>query len=117
MPYVEGFVAAVPTTSLEAFRRHAAKVAEAFRERGALKVVECWGTNVPEGEVTSLPKAVACQPDETVTFSWVIWPSREARDKGMENFMDDPRVNPETNPIPFDGKRMIWGGFEVIVDA
>ncbi len=117
MQYVEGFLAAVPTVNREKFRRHAEVVAQVFKERGALKVVECWGTDVPEGEVTSLPRAVQRGPDETVTFSWVIWPSKEVRDRGMEDFMTDPRVQQDTNPMPFDGRRLCWGGFEIIVDV
>lgn len=117
MQYVEGFVAAVPTSNRDSFRSHAEQVAQAFKERGALRVVECWGTNVPDGEVTSLPMAVQCRPDETVTFSWVIWPSKAARDRGMEDFMSDPRVDPDKNPMPFDGRRLCWGGFEVLVDV
>ncbi|WP_138379083.1 DUF1428 domain-containing protein [Luteithermobacter gelatinilyticus] len=116
MQYIEGFVAAVPTANREAFRKHATEAAAVFKEHGALKVVECWGTNIPDGEVTSFPKAVHCREEETVTFSWVIWPSRAVRDAGMEKIMNDPRVDPAVNPMPFDGKRLIWGGFEVLVD-
>jgi len=88
---------------------------------GALKSVECWGDDVPQGEVTSFPMAVKCQADETVCFSWIVWPSRKIRDEGMEKAMADPRMQPETNAgmakMPFDGKRMIYGSFEMIVDA
>ena len=79
--------------------------------------MECWGDDVPDGKLTSFPMAVKCQPDETVVFSWVVWPSRQARDEGMKKVMQDPRVDPRTNPMPFDAARLIFGGFEVIVDA
>lgn len=116
MTYVDGFVAAVPTKNKEIYRVHAKKAATVFKEHGALKLVECWGDDVPEGKITSFPMAVKCQQDETVVFSWVIWPSREVRDQGMEKVMSDPRLQPDANPMPFDGKRMIYGGFEMIVD-
>lgn len=117
MNYVDGFVCAVPTANRERFRQHAAKAAEVFREHGALGVVECWGDDVPEGKLTSFPMAVQRKNDETVVFSWVTWPSREVRDEGMKKIMADPRVQPDVNPMPFDGTRLIYGGFEVIVDA
>ena len=116
MSYVDGFVAAVPTANREKFKKHAEDVAEIFKEHGALKVVECWGDDVPEGKVTSFPMAVKRKEDETVVFSWIVWPSREIRDKAMKQFMNDPRMQPDKNPMPFDGKRMIFGGFEVILE-
>ncbi len=116
MTYVDGFVAAVPTANQERYREHADAAAVVFKEHGALAVVECWGDDVPHGEVTSFPMAVQKAADETVVFAWVLWPSREARDAGMQASMADPRLAPETNPMPFDGKRLIYGGFEVIVD-
>ena len=117
MSYVDGFVIAVPTAKKETYRQHAALAADVFKECGALSVVECWGDDVPEGKLTSFPMAVKCQPDETVVFSWITWPSKPVRDEGMKKVMADPRLQPETNPMPFDGKRMIYGGFEVIVEA
>ncbi|MGF6776941.1 DUF1428 domain-containing protein [Paraburkholderia sp. GAS334] len=117
MTYVDGVVVAVPTDKREAFRRHAEIAAAVFKEQGALQVVECWGDDVPEGTLTSFPMAVKRKDDETVVFSWILWPSRQTRDKGMQAAMADPRLQPETNPMPFDGKRMIYGGFEVIVDV
>lgn len=116
MSYVDGFVVAVPTTNKEAYRQHAESAAAVFKEHGAIKLVECWGDDVPEGKVTSFPMAVKCKPDETVVFSWIIWPSRQVRDSGMQNVMADPRVQPDQNPMPFDGQRMIYGGFEMLVD-
>lgn len=117
MAYVDGFVAAVPTANREAFRKHAADAAVVFKEHGALKVVECWGDDVPEGQLTSFPMAVKRKDDETVVFSWILWPSRGAREEGMKKAMTDPRLRSDANPMPFDGKRMIYGGFEVIVEA
>ncbi|HUE45711.1 MAG TPA: DUF1428 domain-containing protein [Aestuariivirgaceae bacterium] len=117
MTYVDGFVAAVPTANREKFRKHAADAAAVFKEHGALKVVECWGDDVPDGKVTSFPMAVKCEPGETVIFSWIVWPSRQVRDAGMAKVMADPRIQPDANPMPFDGKRVIYGGFEVLVEA
>ncbi|MDI5985479.1 DUF1428 domain-containing protein [Halomonas sp. M4R5S39] len=117
MTYVDGFVAAVPTANRDKYIQHARDAAVVFKEHGALKMVECWGDDVPEGQVTSFPMAVKCQPDETVVFAWLIWPSREVRDQGMAKVMEDPRLQPDVNPMPFDGKRLIYGGFEVIVEG
>ena len=117
MTYVDGFVAAVPTANRESYRQHAEKAAVLFKEFGALGVVECWGDDVPEGKLTSFPMAVKRKDDETVIFSWVTWPSRQVRDDGWKKVMDDPRMRPENNPMPFDGKRLIYGGFETIVDV
>jgi uncharacterized protein YbaA (DUF1428 family) len=116
MIYVDGFVAAVPNANRDQYLRHAADSAVVFREHGALRVVECWGDDVPEGKVTSLPMAVQCKADETVVFSWIEWPSRAVRDAGMAKVMDDPRMTPDVNPMPFDGQRLIFGGFEMIVE-
>ena len=117
MTYVDGFVAAVPTANKDKFRKHAEDAAAVFRECGALKVTECWGDDVPQGKLTSFPLAVKCQEDETVVFSWIVWPSRAVRDQGMAKMMADPRMQPDTNPMPFDGKRVIFGGFEVLVES
>jgi len=114
---VDGFVAAVPTANREKYRKHAEAAAVVFKEHGVLRVVECWGDDVPEGKLTSFPMAVRRQDDETVVFSWVVWPSRKVRDEGMKKVMADSRVQPSTNPLPFDGKRLIYGGFEAIVDV
>lgn len=117
MSYVDGFVAAVPTAKRDAFRRHAEVAAAVFKELGALKVVDCWENDVPDGEITSFPMAVKRKADETVVFGWILWPSRAARDAGMTKAMADPRLQSDRNPMPFDGKRMIYGGFEILVEA
>ena len=107
---------AVPTVNHEKYQKHARDAAVVFKEHGALKLVECWGDDVPDGKLTSFPMAVKRKEDETVVFSWITWPSREVRNEGMKKVMVDPRLKPDTNPMPFDGKRLIYGGFEVIVD-
>lgn len=116
MPYVDGFLCAVPATNRDAWQEHAVLAGAVFRECGALQVVDCWGDDVPEGTLTSMPKAVDRQADEVVVLSWIVWPSRAARDAGMERAMTDPRLAPEHNPMPFDGRRAIFGGFEQILN-
>ena len=117
MSYIDGFVAAVPTVNRDAYKKHAEAAALVFKEHGALEVVETWGDDVPEGKLTSFPMAVRKKEDETVVFSWIVWPSRQARDQGMKKVMADPRSQPDANPMPFDGKRLIFGGFEVLVET
>lgn len=115
MNYVDGFIAAVPTAHREAYLTHARTAAAVFKEHGALSVVECWGDDVPDGKLTSFPLAVQCRADETVIFSWITWPSRAVRDVGMAQAMADERLRDV--PMPFDGRRMIYGGFEVVLEA
>ena len=117
MNYVDGFVLAVKTSEREVYLQHARTGATVFKEHGALGVVECWGDDVPEGKLTSFPMAVKCEPGETVVFSWIAWPSRAVRDERWKKLMADPRMQPGANPMPFDGKRMIYGGFEVLLQA
>lgn len=118
MRYVDGFVLAVPAAEKEAYRTMAADASVVFKEYGALEFVECWGDDVPDGEVTSFPMAVKRNEDEVVVFSWIVWPSREARDEGNRKVMADPRIaNLDMSKMPFDGKRMIYGGFSVLVEA
>jgi uncharacterized protein YbaA (DUF1428 family) len=116
MNYVDGFVVAVPTANREQYQRHAEAMAPVFKQYGALEVVECWGDDVPEGKLTSFPLAVQRKPDETVVFSWISWPSRAVRDEGWKRSMADPRMQTQAN-APFDGKRLIYGGFHVIATA
>jgi len=115
MHYVDGFVAAVPSATRDVYRAYAEKIAALFREHGALSVIECWGDDVPDGKVTSFPMAVRAEPDETVVFSWVLWADKATRDAAWPGLAADPRMGAE--PMPFDGKRMIYGGFQMIVDA
>lgn len=117
MNYVDGFVAAVPTANQDAYRRHAEKAAAVFKEHGALQVVECWGNDVPEGKLTSFTMAVQRKDDEAVVFSWVAWPSKAVRDAAWPKVMADPRLQGDQNPMPFDAQRMIYGGFQMIVNA
>ena len=115
MHYVDGYVIAVPNEKKEDYLKLARDTAPMFKDHGALAVVECWGDDVPPGKLTSFPLAVQATEDETVVFSWILWPSREARDKGMAAFMADPRMK-QPESMPFDPKRMIFGGFQVILD-
>lgn len=114
--YIDGFVAAVPTANKDIFIEHARAAAVVFKEHGALRVVECWGDDVPEGKVTSFSMAVKRRDDESVIFSWIEWPSRTVRDEAMPKVMEDPRLQMDVNPMPFDGQRLIYGGFESIID-
>ena len=116
MNYVDGFVIPVPTERREEFRRHAAAAAPIFLEHGATRVVECWGDDVPDGKRTDFRIAVKAEPGETVVFSWIEYPSREARNECMRKVMADPRME-GLGPMPFDGARMIFGGFLPIVQA
>jgi uncharacterized protein YbaA (DUF1428 family) len=113
MSYIDGLVTAVPTKNKKIYMKHAKKVAKIFKDYGALKVVECWGDDVPAGKLTSFPLAVKCKKDETVVFSWIEWPSKAARNKGMKKFMSDPLMM--DMDMPFDGSRMIFGGFTMVL--
>jgi uncharacterized protein YbaA (DUF1428 family) len=116
MGYADGFVA--PAPDKEAYRAMAAKAAPVFLEHGATRVVEAWGDDVREGKVTDFRKAVKAEEGENVVFSWIEWPSKEARVEGWSKVMQDPRMKPpEPDAMPFDGKRMFWGGFAPILDA
>jgi uncharacterized protein YbaA (DUF1428 family) len=115
--YVDGFVLAVPTAKKDAYRAHAERCVPLFKEFGMLSMVECWGDDVPEGKLTSFRMAVKQAEDETVVFSWMTWPSKEARDAGWKKIMEDPRMKMDGEEMPFDGKRMIYGGFAVLVEA
>jgi len=117
MSYVDGFIAAVPTAKRETYRKYAEEALAIFKEHGATRCVECWGDDVPEGKVTSFPMAVKRKDDESVVFSWVEWPSKQARDAGMKKVMEDPRMPQDMSTMPFDGQRMIYGGFQPIVDV
>ena len=115
MTYVDGFVAAVPSANKAADITHVQKAAALFKEYGALNIVECWGDDLPEGKVNSFHTAVLRKEDETVEFSWVTWPDKATRDTGWQVLMTDPRMQPDANPMHFDGRRLIYGGFEMIV--
>ena len=116
MTYVDGFVLAVPADHKEAYREHAAAAQPLFKEFGATRMVECWGDDIPDGKVTDFKGAVQAQPDEIVVFSWLEYPSRAVRDGAIAKMMSDPRMESLGAAMPFDGKRMIFGGFEAMVD-
>lgn len=116
MSYVDGFVTPVLGSNRQAYIEHVEKAAALFKEYGASAVVECWGDDVPEGKLTSFPLAVKCEPGEVVVFSWITWPSRAARDDAWKKLMADPRMQPGEMSMPFDGKRLIYGGFEVLLE-
>lgn len=115
MNYIDGFVAAVPVANKEAYLKHAADMAVVLKEYGALKSIEAWGDDVPEGKLTSFSMAVKREEGEVVVFAWVEWPSKAARDAGWEKAMQDTRMN--NSEMPFDGKRMIYGGFQIVMQA
>lgn len=116
MSYVDGYVLAVPRENRARYIQLAKEAAVIFKDHGALSVVESWADDVPEGKVTSFPMAVKCEENEDVVFSWITWPSREVRDAGNKAAMEDPRFQSwDINQMPFDGKRMIFGGFMTFV--
>jgi uncharacterized protein YbaA (DUF1428 family) len=119
MPYIDGFVLAVPTANKQKFIEHARQFDALFIELGAKRIFECWGDDVPAGKLTDFRRAVQANDDETVVFSWVEWSDKAQRDAAMSRMDDmmktDPRWDPAKNPMPFDGKRMIFGGFTPVV--
>ena len=120
MSYVDGFVIAVPTANKQKYIEHARTGDSVFTDFGATRIVECWADDVPEGKVTDFGKAVQAKADESVVFSWIEWPDKETRDTAMQKMMSedfkDDRMDPEKNPAPFDGARLIYGGFAPIVE-
>ena len=113
--YIEGFVVEVPTANKEAYRKHAESAVPIFKEFGMTRMVEAWGDDVPDGKVTDFKRAVQANNDETVVFSWCEYPDKATRDAASEKMMSDPRME-EMGEMPFDGKRMIFSGFEPIID-
>jgi uncharacterized protein YbaA (DUF1428 family) len=120
MSYIDGFVIAVPTARKQEFIDHAGKADSVFKELGATRILECWGDDVPDGKLTDFRRAVQAKEDETVVFSWIEWPDKETRDAAMSRMDElvktDDRFSSEKNPMPFDGKRMIFGGFAPVVE-
>ncbi|HEY8616592.1 DUF1428 domain-containing protein [Phenylobacterium sp.] len=116
MPYVDGFVLAVPKDKLDAYREMARLGGEVWMSHGALSYVECIGDDTPYGELTSFPRAVMAKDDEVVVFSWITYESREARDEINAKVMADERLKMDPAGMPFDGKRMIFGGFKSFIE-
>lgn len=124
MTYIDGFVIACPKANKEKFIAHAKLGDSVFMDLGALRVVECWGDDVPDGKTTDFRMAVKAEEDEAVLFSWIEWPDKATRDAAMATMTEwmndpskaDPRMDPEKNPMPFDGKRIIFGGFVPVVE-
>lgn len=116
MSYIDGFVIPVPAGKKEAYRAMAIAAAGILKECGATRIVECWGDDLPEAKVTGFKLAVNAEGDENVVFSWIEWSSKAARDEGNAKFMNDPRMK-QFSDMPFDGKRMFFGGFEQLLDT
>ena len=114
--YIDGFVAAVPAADRQAYVNFATRASALFRDFGATRVVDCWPDDVPDGEVTDFRGAVQAKEGEVVVFSWIEWPSKEARETGQKRMREDPRMS-ELGDMPFDGKRLIYGGFVPVLDA
>lgn len=120
MSYIDGFVIAVPTANKDKFIAHARQIDPLFIELGAIRVIEAWGDDIPDGKLTDFRRSVQATAEETVAFSWIEWPDKATRDAAMQKIMEDPRSdpsNPDNPPMPFDGKRMIFGGFEQVVEV
>jgi uncharacterized protein YbaA (DUF1428 family) len=114
--YLDGFVVPVPQGNREAYRAMSAKAAPVFKEYGATRHVEAWGSDVPDGKVTDFRRSVQAGDGEEVVFSFIEWPDKATRDEGWKKVMEDERMKPDMDSMPFDGKRMFWGGFNSVVD-
>jgi uncharacterized protein YbaA (DUF1428 family) len=117
MGYVQGFVIPVPVAKRDAYRDMAARTAPIFRDHGAERVVECWGDALPDGSLTDFRKAMKAEPGENVVFSWIVWQDRATCDAAHDKIWSDPRMDNADGTIPFDGERMIFGGFVLIFDT
>lgn len=116
MTYVDGFVLPLPKGKEDDYQRQAEKFARKAKEQGAIGTIEALGDNLEHGHTTDFFMAVKASDDENVVFSFILWPSKEVRDSGWEKMMADPDMQPGANPMPFDGKRMFWGGFRPLVN-
>ena len=115
MSYIDGMIASVPTDQKDAYAEFARVTGAMFREFGATAMMDAWGDDVPDGKVADFKRAVQAEPGETVVFSWMIWPDKATRDAGMAKAMADPRMT--DLKMPFDGQRMIFGGFQPLVEG
>jgi uncharacterized protein YbaA (DUF1428 family) len=115
MSYIDGCIIAVPEANRHAYADHARTTHALFKEHGARRVVDAWGDDVTDGKVTDFRRAVLAKEGEAIVFSWIEWPDKATRDAGMKALMEDDRMN--ALPTPFDGKRMIYGGFSTILDT
>ena len=118
MSYIDGFVIAVPTVNKQKFIEHAQHFDALFIELGAIRVIECWGDDVPDGKVTDFKRSVATEGDETVVFSWCEWPSKDVRDAAMKKMQADPEMQAgmKKTDQPMSMQRMIFGGFQPVID-
>lgn len=114
--YVEGFITAVPKDNKKAYHEHAKQAGDLFKKLGATRIVECWQSDVPHGKTTDFYGAVKAKENEDVLFSWIEYPSKEVRDQANKKMMEDPEMQAMGKDMPFDGSRMIFGGFETILD-
>jgi uncharacterized protein YbaA (DUF1428 family) len=115
--FVDGFVLPVPTANREPFLAMAEKAAAGFEKHGAGRQLEAWGDDIPDGKVTDFRRAVQAKEGETVVFSWIEWTDKATRDAAWEKIQADPAMHPDDSDMPFDGMRMFWGGFEIILDS
>jgi len=116
MSYVDGFIVAVPKAKIDEYKKIATLAGNIWMEHGALSYAECLADDVPYGELTSFPRAVQCKDDEIVVFSWITYESRARRDEIVKKVMADPRLDMDMDTMPFDGKRMIFGGFQAFIE-
>ena len=116
MPYYDGYLLAVPTANRETYKEQAEKVWPMFKKHGVIAMQENWGDDVPDGKVTSFPMATKKKDDETVVFSWMVWPDKATRDAGWKAMMEEPEMQGMSG-MPFDGMRMMWGGFTELVSV